>query len=419
MRTPTLGLNPVFPTDNDFTFLCWWWYWYGTIPQYQCCTEAIDALLLPVEGIWNMVEVLKPNKRTTSVWSVKIAFIAVCVLLVASSYSSLQSFDYEAALRSGLVQWQSNISAAIFTSNEDNLLQEFQTINDRLLGPDEYGTGGCPPGCGCPIRPFADCPRHYTIQDVQISSSLGTSTAIRQTSREKVRIIQQQAQALCQQATDHRKKTDTGGYCLGRRPVRFEIPLPPQANNNSSIIRVPRGHAEPSASICATLADLFRAEHVGSLTDLGAGVGQYGSCLLQALPHLKYHGYDGAGDIEEYTHGFVEFTDLTVPLELSVSDWVLSLETGEHIPSKFEGIVMRNLHRHNCRGMILSWAIINGQFGGENHINAHSNQYLIGVLDQLGYDHDIELSNKLRHDPGDQGWFRKSIMAFRRRQPVC
>ena len=197
-----VDMNPVFPTDNDDSL-----FFVGgtTIPPYllyQCCKEAIYALLLPVEGIWNMVEVLKPNKRTTSVWSVKIAFIAVCVLLVASSYSSLQSFDYEAALRSGLVQWQSNISAAIFTSNEDNLLQEFQTINDRLLGPDEYGTGGCPPGCGCPIRPFADCPRHYTIQDVQISSSLGTSTAIRQTSREKVRIIQQQAQALCQQATD-------------------------------------------------------------------------------------------------------------------------------------------------------------------------------------------------------------------------
>ena len=37
------------------------------------------------------------------------------------------------------------------------------------------------------------------------------------------------------------------------------------------------------------------------------------------------------------------------------SDWVLSLEVGEHVPSRYEDMYLRNLHAHNCKGIILSW----------------------------------------------------------------
>jgi tryptophanyl-tRNA synthetase len=63
----------------------------------------------------------------------------------------------------------------------------------------------------------------------------------------------------------------------------------------------------------------------------------------------------GAGNIEEFTNGFLKFFDLTIPLSLPRKDWVFSLEVGEHIPHQFEGMVLRNFHAHNCKGIVMSW----------------------------------------------------------------
>jgi hypothetical protein len=61
-------------------------------------------------------------------------------------------------------------------------------------------------------------------------------------------------------------------------------------------------------------------------------------------------GFDGAGNVEEVTGGFVRFADLSLPLQMPRADWVVALEVGEHIPSAFEPTFVRNLHAHNCRG---------------------------------------------------------------------
>lgn len=66
------------------------------------------------------------------------------------------------------------------------------------------------------------------------------------------------------------------------------------------------------------------------MNDFGAGVGQYKAAILSRHPDIAWNAYDGAGDIVEYTKGFVEYFDLTMPLELPRADWVISLEVGEH-----------------------------------------------------------------------------------------
>ena len=105
-----------------------------------------------------------------------------------------------------------------------------------------------------------------------------------------------------------------------------------------------------------------------SISDFGAGQGQYGAKLqVTNSESFLYRGYDGAGDVEVYTQGFVKRFDLTIPLDLPVSDWLMTLEVGEHIPSSHEGMMIRNLHAHNCKGLILSWAQIG--HGGHFHIN--------------------------------------------------
>mmetsp|Transcript_1858 Transcript_1858/g.3135 ORF Transcript_1858/g.3135 Transcript_1858/m.3135 type:complete len:254 (-) Transcript_1858:35-796(-) len=205
---------------------------------------------------------------------------------------------------------------------------------------------------------------------------------------------------------------ESGGYCLSHRRIEQTLTLP-----DTRIINIPEWHVLPSDRIAETLGELFRAEGVISVSDFGAGVGQYGVYLKSHIPGLIYQAYDGAGDIESYTNGFVKYSDFTQPLDLPVTEWVLSLEVGEHIPSKYEGIFIRNLHRHNCKGIILSWGVL-GQFG-ENHINLHSNTYVMNIFHSLGYLRDFELEAKLRNPEGNYKWFVKSAMAFRRRHVTC
>ena len=288
--------------------------------------------------------------------------------------------------------------------------QELEEGVARLLGPDTYGQG-CPADCGCP-RKKKDCPRHYSIADVEASATARLDASSSMQLGVKLELRQVEALSACSAG---KNSTNTGGYCLGRRR-----PLPNQTKiilTDGREYDIPVGHVEVSERIASTLVELATSENLRSISDYGAGVGQYGRYLKEKLPQIIYRGFDGAGDIEAYTKGFVRFADLTLPVDHPKSDWVMSLEVGEHIPSKFEGVFIRNLHRHNCRGVILSWGVL-GQ-GGSNHINCHSNWYIVRVFEELGYKRDTEMEDKLRNPNGNHRWFVGSAMAFRRNQNVC
>jgi len=202
---------------------------------------------------------------------------------------------------------------------------------------------------------------------------------------------------------------DTGGWCL------FST-----ANKDSSTMiihdeikfAIPEHHVPASKRIVTELLAFIDKENISSVNDFGAGVGQYKYSILSERPAITWNSYDGAGNVQEYTQGFVDYFDLTLPLELPRSDWVLSLEVGEHVGSDYEAMLIRNLHHHNCKGIILSWGII-GQ-GGHSHVNNHSNDYIISVFKQLGYIEDLDLKTKLRNPLDNYYWFKNSPMVFRR-----
>ena len=84
-------------------------------------------------------------------------------------------------------------------------------------------------------------------------------------------------------------------------------------------------------------------------------------------------------------------------------------------------MVIRNLHTHNCKGIILSWGV-EGQ-GGENHVNLHDNEYIIEVFMGLGYVLDQEDTNEFRNAFPEHRvngfWFKDSLMVLRRVNPIC
>lgn len=183
---------------------------------------------------------------------------------------------------------------------------------------------------------------------------------------------------------------------------------------NSDHFPVPPRIVKETISFC-------KENKVHSITEFGAGVGQL---LAAALPEILKHdsqfqwnAYDGTGNIEEFMHGYLKWNDLTIPFDAAVSDWVFSFEVAEHVPARFEGMLIRNLHRHNCKGIILSWGAL-GQ-GGRQHINNHSAEYVSDIFSKLGYKRDSMWEARFRQREGNSWWFQRNVMVFRRIKSIC
>ena len=87
---------------------------------------------------------------------------------------------------------------------------------------------------------------------------------------------------------------------------------------------LPLFHVEFDKGLATGLANLVLKDG-DSVTDCGAGVGQAGHMLRALLPNLQYRGYDGAGNAQEFTQGFVHFADLSYPMDMAVSvSWQIS-----------------------------------------------------------------------------------------------
>jgi len=106
----------------------------------------------------------------------------------------------------------------------------------------------------------------------------------------------------------------------------------------------------------------------------------------------------------------VKFLDLTLPQYwLPRYDWVLSFEVLEHIPAKYETIVLDNIDRAAGHGVVLSWAVP-GQ-GGFHHVNNKSPAYVNQTMFDRGFRWDVETSIALRKK-ARLAWLRNNIMVF-------
>ena len=133
----------------------------------------------------------------------------------------------------------------------------------------------------------------------------------------------------------------TGGFCLKKE----------QANVG--------GNQFWCKNVAKGLRRLF---HQQTVYDFGAGLGWYGKALLaednDGYRVASYKAFDGAENVQAiFPDGFVEYLDLSAPVHLPARDWVLSLEVAEHVPTAYEQILVQNLHRHNTKGIVLSWAV--------------------------------------------------------------
>lgn len=144
-----------------------------------------------------------------------------------------------------------------------------------------------------------------------------------------------------------------------------------------------------------------------SVIEFGAGTGRYTSYLKNE--GIDIRGYDGVENIYELSKGLVQYLDLTKPLELEPSEWVLCLEVAEHIPRRYENIFVENVQKTSKFGVVLSWAGLSQP--GVGHVNNREQGYVKKVMSLGGFQY-VEKSSKLLRESSKLWWFKKNIMVF-------
>ncbi len=144
-----------------------------------------------------------------------------------------------------------------------------------------------------------------------------------------------------------------------------------------------------------------------SVFDIGCGDGYYLKTLKDVCPEVG--GCDGNPFTEQLTEGLGYQADLSEKHNFKKHDWVLSFETGEHIPQEFENIFLDNICNTAIKGVIMSWAFP-GQPGG-GHVNCQSTEWVIEKMYERGFLVDYIESNNFR-ETAEAWWFQSNLLVF-------
>lgn len=123
-----------------------------------------------------------------------------------------------------------------------------------------------------------------------------------------------------------------------------------------------------------------------TICDIGAGAGRYVHALLDS--GYRAAGIDGASNIEQISEGVVLQYDLIKRITWKPkAQWAMSIEVGEHIPQRFEGIYLDNVAGAASDGLILSWALPGQK--GKGHVNCREEAWVIRELRDRGWEVNV------------------------------
>lgn len=157
---------------------------------------------------------------------------------------------------------------------------------------------------------------------------------------------------------------------------------------------------------------IARAYYPKKIADVGCGNGSYCKFFKDSNWPIV-HGYEGTPEITSLgIYDDIMTLDLTKRRYVDIDyDLVICLEVGEHIPEKYEQVVIDNICEFVTKDLILSWAVP-GQ-GGAGHFNERGNNYIIREFVRRGLIFDMDRSNILRK-VASLKWFKQTLLAFHR-----
>ena len=146
-----------------------------------------------------------------------------------------------------------------------------------------------------------------------------------------------------------------------------------------------------------------------AMYDFGCGNGRYVEFFTSENIDVK--GFDGNPCTSRIAN--CSILDLTSSFDMPARPFVICLEVGEHVPDKYEDVLLNNIIKHVEKNglLVLSWAVL-GQ-GGLGHVNCRNNDYIIKKISGMGLTFDNSLSEELRRAAGIS-WFKNTIMVFKK-----
>lgn len=167
--------------------------------------------------------------------------------------------------------------------------------------------------------------------------------------------------------------------------------------------------------LCNWMIEFLKEDITKPLYDFGCGYGQYLRRFADA-GFINMIGFEGA----TYNSPYNEFKrivkqDLTIPFQLPLKGNCIFLEVAEHIPAKYENIMLDNVINACSDKLIMSWAV-RGQ-DGWGHINCVNNDEAIAKLTSKGMIYCAKESKLARDSISDADpnqWFRNTTLVFKK-----
>lgn len=164
-----------------------------------------------------------------------------------------------------------------------------------------------------------------------------------------------------------------------------------------------------SYELARYIAEILPKEEM--LIDMGCGRGVY-------LRYLHERGFQNLLGLEGEVYSFnyfgnIQQQDLSVEFKRDKIGNTLFLEVGEHIPMKYESIVIDNVCSNTKNKLIMSWAIIDQ--GGFHHVNCKHNIWIINEIEKRGFkpiwDESLEARSRIEER---MKYFRNTLLVFDR-----
>lgn len=161
-------------------------------------------------------------------------------------------------------------------------------------------------------------------------------------------------------------------------------------------------------TLSAALVGFFRQRNAQIVADFGCGLGNYVRDLRNA--GFQADGFDGNPATVEITEGRCSQVDLSKELDFGmVWDWLMTFEVGEHIPKEFESTFLRNLERHVCEGLIVSWSNMAAEF----HVNLRNRSEVTKMFAANGFKLEVAGTRLLR-EAATLHWMQDNLFVFER-----
>jgi methyltransferase family protein len=165
---------------------------------------------------------------------------------------------------------------------------------------------------------------------------------------------------------------------------------------------------EFDAGLAEAIGKFMAQNQVQSVLDFGCGTGEYVDFLHnRGFWAVGYDGNPFTATFSPHCH----VADLSSPVDFGLCDCVLSLETGEHIPSQFEKVFLDNLCLHAGKYAVVSWFPYQGE--GIGHVNEKPNDYIKQKMLERRFVTMNDEETNLRA-AATLWWFKVSLMVFRR-----